>query len=132
MGIITFIDVDQASRDLVCAIEYARSNMFDAMPEAGGFNSTRIAEILNFRKALPPLVTIAHVHALTPSPTRAEKEISELIRKGVLRRFSIPGRGVGGANMGEALCLAEHFEHLLRESAAVGGALAGMVATQDR
>lgn len=91
--------------------------VFEPMPENGGFNSTRIAEILNFRKSLPPTVTVAHVHALTPSPTTTEREIAELTTAGTIRRTVTPGRGTGGSSVGEGLILSRDLERLVKESA---------------
>lgn len=71
--------------------------MFDDIPSKGaGMSSSRIPEVLNFRRALPPIVTVAHIDALSPSPTSTEREIAELAQAGVLRRVTIPHRGVGG------------------------------------
>ena len=89
--------------------------MFDAMPERGGFNSTKIAEILNFRRSLPPTVTVAHVHALIDSPTKAEREIAELIKAGTIRKIVIPGRGTGGSSIEEGLILYKDIERLVGE-----------------
>ena len=94
--------------------------MFDPVPARySGLNSTRIAEILNFRLALPPIVTKGHVLALTSSIngnggdgngmggrsyTAMEREIAGLVTRGVVRKIAIPGlvaasgsgrRGVG-------------------------------------
>lgn len=76
-------------------------------------NSTRIAEVLNFRASLPPIVTVAHVHALGPSPTQVEREIADLVRRGVVRKIQIPGRGLGSAALDEALVLAEDWVQLV-------------------
>ena len=79
-------------------------------------NSTRIAEVLNFRKSLPPIVTNAHVHALMQSPTAAEKEIKELTTAGVIRRVVVPGRGVGGSSISDALVIVEDWISLVEHS----------------
>ncbi|KAI4278449.1 MAG: hypothetical protein LQ337_001002 [Flavoplaca oasis] len=79
-------------KGVVQIVQRANSHMFEPMPERGGFNSTRIADILNFRKCLPTTATVAHVHALSISPTATEKEIAQLTRANVLRKIVIPGR----------------------------------------
>lgn len=85
--------------------------MFSGIPQHGpGMNSTRIAEVLNFRKVLPPIVTIAHVQALLNAPTAVEREIAELISGGAIRKVVVPGRG----GMGEALILVKGLEELVR------------------
>ena len=114
------------SDDTVAAMQHARSHMFEALPDGGGFNSVRIAEILNYRKSLPPMVTIAHVHALTPSPTRTEKEIATLVKVGKLRRLKTPGRGTGGSSIGDGLCTVEDFGKLIQEMGGLSKDLRGV------
>ncbi|KAL8816938.1 MAG: hypothetical protein Q9223_004134, partial [Gallowayella weberi] len=113
LGIIATLATDLSLRDVAQIIKYANSNMFEPMPERGGFNSTRIAEILNFRKTLPKTVTVAHVHALSKSPTLTEREIAELTKTNVLRKIVIPGRGTGGSTVGEGLILISDLESML-------------------
>ena len=125
IGLVKSLATDLSLRDVAQAISYVQSHMFDSIPESGGFNSVRIAELLNFRKSLPPTVTVPHVHALLSSPTRTEKEISELTKAGTIKRFRIPGRGTGGSSVGEALTLHRDVERLIQESREVSPALAG-------
>lgn len=47
IGIVKSLASDLSLRDLVQIIQYVRSHMFESMPENGGFNSTRIADILS-------------------------------------------------------------------------------------
>ncbi|KAL2046019.1 hypothetical protein N7G274_001466 [Stereocaulon virgatum] len=115
-GIVKTLVTDLSLRDVAQTIQYICSHMFDALPEAGGFNSTRIAEILNFRKSLPPTVTVAHVHAFLDSPTRIEREIVELKKAGIIRKVVTPGRGTGGASIGEGLILTKDVERLVIEA----------------
>lgn len=124
-GIVKSLASDRSLRDVAQTIQYVRSHMFDAVPENGGFNSTRIAEILNFRKSLPPTVTVPHVHALANSPTKTEREIAELTRAGTIRRLITPGRGTGGSSMGESLILSKDVESLLRQAKELNQGLAG-------
>ncbi|KAL9631446.1 MAG: hypothetical protein Q9164_005890 [Protoblastenia rupestris] len=112
-GLVRTLATDLNLSDVVQIIQHVRMHMFDNLPESGGFNSTRIAEILNFRDSLPPTVTVTHVHALTHSPTTTEREISELTKAGVLRKLVIPGRGAGGSNVGEGLALTADIEKLM-------------------
>jgi len=91
--------------------------MFNAIPEqAAGMNSVRIAEVLNYRKALPPIISTAHVHALSTSSTDTDREIARLIQSGKLRKIEVLGRGKGGAPLGEGLVLVEEWEKMLKES----------------
>ncbi|RYN40957.1 hypothetical protein AA0113_g3688 [Alternaria arborescens] len=104
-------------RDVPQYIEYIRNNMFSGMPEKAGMNSTRIAEVLNFRRRLPPFVTVAHIDALSTSSTRNEREISELARAGILRRVTIPNRGVGAAAVGDGIASVREWQALVQAHA---------------
>jgi hypothetical protein len=95
-------------------MEYIQNRMFSDMPEKAGMNSTRIAEVLNFRKRLPPFVTIAHVDALSKSSTMIEREVAELAQVGVLRRVTIPRRGVGAAAVGDGIASVRDWQALVR------------------
>jgi len=87
--------------------------MFSSIPQSGaGMKSTRIAEILNFRTSLPPIVTVAHVRALLNSPTAVEREIAELTNGGIIRKIVVPGRG----GMGEALILVKDLDNMINQS----------------
>lgn len=115
-GLVISLATEFSLRDVPQAIQYVRDHMFDELPERGGMNSTRIAEVLNFRKSLPPIVTIAHVHAMVGSPTAVEKEIAELTKAGVVRKLVVPGRGVGGASFGECLVLVKDWQRMVVEA----------------
>lgn len=125
VGIVKSLASDLSLRDVAQTIQYVRSHMFDAMPQNGGFNSTKTAEILNFRELLPPSVTVPHVHALAQSPTKTEREIAELTRAGTIRRLVTPGRGTGGSSTGESLILFKDVESLLGHDKELNQALAG-------
>ena len=116
VGLISSLSTDSISNDVCQTIQHIRDNMFDSIPEGGGFNSTRIAEILNFRKSLPPAVTVAHVHCLLSSPTSTERDIAELVTIGVVRRILIPRRGTGGSNVGESLVLFTDIDNIVYEA----------------
>jgi len=91
--------------------------MFSDMPEKAGMKSTRIAEVLNFRRRLPPFVTVAHIDALSTSSTRIEREIAELARAGILRRVTIPNRGVGAAAVGDGIASVREWQNLVQSHA---------------
>ena len=112
-GLVSDPTTDLSLWDVAQVLKYAREHMFDPIPEKGGFNSVRIAEILNFRKGLPSTVTVAHVHALMKNATVAERAIAELCRKGVLRKIMVPGRGTGGSSVAESLILVEDLERIV-------------------
>ena len=113
IGTVKFLTTDASLRDTAQIIQYVRGHMFEAIPEGGGFNSTKIADILNFRQSLPPIVTVTHVHAFSGSPTKTEKEIVELLRAGVIRRVVTPGRGTGGSSVVDGLILFKDIEYLI-------------------
>lgn len=95
-------------------MEYIRNRTFSDMPEKAGMNSTRIAEVLNFRRRLPPFVTIAHIDALSTSSTMIEREIAELAQAGVVRRVTIPNRGAGAAAVGDGIASVREWQALVR------------------
>jgi hypothetical protein len=112
-GILVSLAGDLNFRDVPQYMEYIRNRMFSDMPEKAGMNSTRIAEVLNFRRRLPPFVTIAHIDALSTSSTRIEREIAELAKAGILRRVTIPNRGVGAAAVGDGIASVREWESLV-------------------
>ena len=116
-GLVNTLVTDLSLRDVVQAIRYTRARMFDDMPaERSGMNSTRTAEVLNFRRNLPPIVTNLHVHALIDPPTAVEREIGQLVAAGVVRRLVIPGRGVGASSVSDGLVLVEDWVASVEEN----------------
>ncbi|GKT42301.1 uncharacterized protein ColSpa_02482 [Colletotrichum spaethianum] len=114
VGLVAALATDMSLRDVVQAIKYTRNHMFGPMPtEAAGMNSTRIAEVLNYRKAIPGIVTVSHLHALLASPTAVEREVAELQRGGALRKIYVPRRG----GLGEALIQTSELEEMIAQSA---------------
>jgi hypothetical protein len=113
-GVIASLATDLNFRDVPQYMEYIRNSMFSEMPDKSGMNSTRIAEVLNFRRRLPPFVTIAHIDALSPSSTIVEREIAELAQAGILRRVTIPRRGVGAAAVGDGLASVREWQALVQ------------------
>ncbi|KAF1846001.1 uncharacterized protein K460DRAFT_377317 [Cucurbitaria berberidis CBS 394.84] len=113
-GVIASLAEDLNFRDVPQYMEYIRNRMFSNMPEKAGMNSTRIAEVLNYQRNLPPFVTIAHVDALSTSSTRIEREIAELAQAGILRRVTIPHRGVGAAAVGDGVASVREWQALVQ------------------
>jgi hypothetical protein len=107
------------------AIQYIRDVIFEELPQRAGMNSTRIAEVLNLRRSLPPLASVAHVHTLLDAPTQVEREIVELVQAGQVRRLIIPGRGNDAAGLGDCLVLAEDWERLVKGSALLDTSIKG-------
>jgi hypothetical protein len=103
-------------RDVPQAMRYIRAHMFSLVPPRG-FTSTRTAEVLNYRVSIPPLVTMGHVNALlTSSPGKIEREIAELVGKGILRKVRVERRG----GMGEALVEMADLEDMLAKAVGSG------------
>ena len=113
LAFVVSLASDLNFRDVPQYMEYIRNRMFSDMPEKAGMNSTRIAEVLNFRKSLPPFVTIAHVDALSTSSTVVEREIAELAKQSIVRRITIPHRGVGAAAVGDGIASVKEWHALI-------------------
>ncbi|KAM7207702.1 Serine-threonine protein kinase 19 domain containing protein [Naviculisporaceae sp. PSN 640] len=101
-------DISQAQR-------YTLTRMFDPVPDRGsGMNSTKIANVLNTRKALPPVNSTAHIQSLLIT----EKEMAEAVRNGVIRRVILPERkslsGKGGKITGDLVILVKDLEVMVR------------------
>lgn len=114
-GVVASLATDLELRDVPQFMQNIQARMFTPVPErASGMNGQRTAEVLNYRINLPLVVSVAHVHALSKSPTATEREIAELTRAGVIRKVIVPGRGTGGAAVGEGLVLVSEWERLVR------------------
>ncbi|KAE8348371.1 serine-threonine protein kinase 19-domain-containing protein [Aspergillus coremiiformis] len=102
--------------NVVQAIIHIRDSIFENLPARTGMNSTRTAELLNLRRSLPPLTSVAHIHTLLDAPTKVEREIMDLINSGRVRRLIVPGRGNNAAGLGDCLVLSEDWERLVQDS----------------
>jgi len=115
--IVTSLAPPNTNQDVMSLMHHAQTHMFDDIPErAAGMNSVRIAEVLNFRKNLAPIVSTAHLQALSASSTNTDREVARLVQSGKLRKIAVLGRGKGGAPLGEGLVVAEDWQGLVRES----------------
>ncbi|TGJ80200.1 hypothetical protein E0Z10_g8565 [Xylaria hypoxylon] len=115
-GLVAALATDLSLRDTPQAIQYIRTHMFAPVPDAAaGMTSTRISEVLNYRRNLPPIISIAHVQALLSSPSAVEREVAELARRGFLHRIVVPRRGV----VGEFVVLASDYETSLKKTTAL-------------
>lgn len=113
VGLVKSLATDLILRDVPQSMLYIRGKMWTELPaQRTGMNPTRIAEVLNFRVSLPPVVTVSHLQALLDSPTAVEKEIAELTRGGAIRKIVVSGRG----NMGEVLILVKDMENMIQTS----------------
>jgi hypothetical protein len=112
-------------QDVVQAMRKIKDSMFEDLPARAGMNSTRIAQVLNLRRSLPPLVSVAHIHTLLQAPTQVEREIVALLRAGLVRRLIVPGRGNDAAGLGDCLVLAEDLQEMVQNSDGLDGSLKG-------
>jgi hypothetical protein len=113
LGLVKALADDLTLRDIPQAMLFVQRRMWSVLPEQRtGMNSTRIAEVLNFRANLPPVVTVSHIQALLNSPTAVEREIAELVRKGAVRKVVVGGRG----HLGEVLILVREIEAMIERS----------------
>ncbi|EEQ91852.1 hypothetical protein RJZ56_000853 [Blastomyces dermatitidis] len=119
IGPSQYISETTVVNSVIQAVQYIRNTMFSDLPERAGMNSTRIAEVLNFRRALPPIVSVAHVHMLLDAPTKVEREIVDLVDSAQVRRLFIPGRGLNSAGLGDCLILVQDWEETVRGSSSI-------------
>lgn len=118
VGLVHALATDLILRDVSQAIIYIKRRMWTPMPDQrAGMSSTRIAEVLNYRAALPPIVTVSHLQALLNSATTVEREIAELINGGAIRKMVVGGRG----SVGEVLILAKDFDEMIEKSSLEAG-----------
>lgn len=116
--LVTTLWQPDAEHDVVSLVHHAKAHMFAEIPErSAGMNSVRIAEVLNFRKNLAPIISIAHLHALSESPTAVDREIAALVQKRIVRRVSVIGYGRGGTPLGDGIVMMSDWETMVRQSA---------------
>jgi hypothetical protein len=113
--VVSTVSTDEA-KDVLSAIAYARASMFAALPERAGMNSVRIAEVLNFQRNMPAIVTMAHIHALIAASSKTEREIAALQATGKLRKVKVVGRGNDVSGISEVLISTEDLLTLLNRS----------------
>lgn len=113
--ILSVVDVASAT-DVTSAIQHCKNTMFCAIPERAGMNSVRIAEVLNFQKDLPSVVTLAHAHALISASSKTERQISSLMTNGLLRKIKVTGRGNDISGTGELLITVKDLQDLVQTS----------------
>jgi hypothetical protein len=62
---------------------------------------------------------------LNTSSTRIEREIADLAKAGILRRVTIPNRGVGAAAVGDGIASVREWQALVRSHADISDGLKG-------
>lgn len=119
-GLVASLAVKSVRQDVISLVRYIQSRAFDDVPDRGaGMGSERTSEVLRFRKAIPPIVTLAHLHAVSRSSTDTERELARLIAEGKVRKITVPGRGRGGAAVGDGIVLVEDWVQRVREDEAL-------------
>jgi Serine-threonine protein kinase 19 len=113
--VVPVVQVESA-KDLMTAIHHVKTTMFCELPARAGMNSTHIAEVLNFHKSLPPVVSLAHVHSVISASSKTERQISELLASGELRKLKLIGRGNDISGLGELLILTHDLKTLLQSA----------------
>lgn len=113
--IITVLEVTTV-RDILSAMTHTRSSMFDELPERAGMNSVGIAEVLNFQKNLPAVVTLAHIHALRPASSKTERDIEQQLSSNQVRRLKLVGRGNDISGLSELLISTDEYEKSMNRS----------------
>ncbi|KAH9844491.1 Serine-threonine protein kinase 19 [Teratosphaeria destructans] len=118
-GLTPSLASSETPQDVISLIRHIQARTWQEVPErAAGMGSERISEVLRFRALLPPIVSIAHLHALSTSSTKTERELAKCISQGIVRRLTIPGRGKGGSAVGEGVVLVSDWkERLMMERA---------------
>ncbi|KAK6340816.1 hypothetical protein TWF696_009134 [Orbilia brochopaga] len=98
-------------QDVPAAIAFVLARRFTPLPETLvglGLSRDALADILSFRRALPPVVPLSHLHALLPSRTDTERAIAALTADGTLRRVQLRG-GTSTASTMDAVMLTDDF-----------------------
>ena len=113
--VLSSVSVDSA-QDVLGAMQYARTSMFSALPDRAGMNSVRIAEVLNFQRNMPSIVSLPHVHALVAASSKTEREIATLQATGKIRKIKIIGRGNDVSGLGEVIITMDALQALLERS----------------
>lgn len=117
-GLVKALAMDMNLRDTAQALQYIRSHMFTPMPQqADGMNSIRIAEVLNYRKNLPPIVTMSHIQTLLSSPSAVAREVAELAQSGLIRKIVVARRG----DIGDTLILSSDLDTLIDSTSSLPG-----------
>ncbi|KAK8088910.1 hypothetical protein PG997_003871 [Apiospora hydei] len=75
----------------------------------------QIAEVLNYRKTLPPIVTVSHIQTLLSSPSAVEREIAQLAQSGFIRKIVVARRG----DIGETLILSSDLDTLIDSASTI-------------
>lgn len=116
-GFVPLLAPSKLPQDVISLIRYIQESTFSEIPDrAPGMNSTRISEVYLFRSTLPPIVSLAHLMAISKSTTASERELARLVADGTVRRFTVPGRGKGGAAVGEGVVIVEDWKHRVLSS----------------
>lgn len=113
------------ARDVPQIMQYVLDHMFETIPERSGMSSALVADVLCFRRSIPALVSVSHIHALSKAPTTTEREIATLLKEGVVRRLNVSGRGLGSTDISEFLVTHENWKQAVLSSPRISPELKG-------
>ncbi|KAK7206671.1 serine-threonine protein kinase 19 [Myxozyma melibiosi] len=97
--------------DIHFGINASLLQMWDAIPERGTrLNGDGIADLLRFRKTIPPIVMVSHLHALFPhNPTFIDRELQRVVEAGKIRRINV------NMNAGDMVIESKYYFRILRD-----------------
>ncbi|KAK3642770.1 hypothetical protein LTR56_010594 [Elasticomyces elasticus] len=121
LGLTPSLAPPDIPQDVLSLIHHIQFTTWEDIPEVAGMNSVRIAEILRYRGTLPPIISLAHLYALSNSPTETEREFVRLVAGGVVRKVIIPGRTVarGGGVVAEGVVVVERWRDVITRTSNV-------------
>ncbi|KAK9457214.1 bifunctional purine biosynthesis protein purH [Dipodascopsis uninucleata] len=98
--------------DVVVGIKVVLSRMWEKIPEKGTrLNRDGVADLLRFRKSVPPVVTVAHLHALYPSdPTFIDRELQRVAENGQVRKLIV------NINTGDVVIESNNYFKILEDA----------------
>jgi hypothetical protein len=103
-------------QDVLSLITHIQNTTWTHLPErASGLNSTQTAHLLNFRKNMPPITSLAHIYALSTSATLTDRQIAALLSTRLIKKIRIAGRGKGA----EGLVVLEDWINLVQSHASL-------------
>lgn len=114
-GLVPSLAPRNIPQELISLIRFAQSSFEDVPDRAAGMNSEQLSATLRFRRALPPIVSVAHLLALSKSPTETERALARGVAMGKFRKITIPGRGKGGSAVGEGVVVSEDWKDRVQQ-----------------
>ncbi|KAK4944525.1 hypothetical protein LTR66_014492 [Elasticomyces elasticus] len=120
------------AKDVLASVGLITGTIFEALPERAGMNSVKIAEVLNFRRDLPRVVTMAHLHGLGAAGSSLEREVQALLMSNKMRKLKLVGRGNDVSGLGEVLISTEDYLIALHKSSVSAPAKSAFISSLQR